>query len=131
MMSVVEENDYNTEMICKLLQRQAAPRIDIEKFGGNLINYQCFMSIFKEVVEDRIEDPTGRLIRLIKYTDGEARHLIKPYVQQLTHLEYQNAKISLKKRHGDPHRIYASYRKKETPIQYEDAKSCQIFFLLS
>ena len=30
------------------------------------------MSIFKEVVEDRIEDPTGRLIRLIKYTDGEA-----------------------------------------------------------
>ena len=34
------------------------------------------MSIFKEVAEDRIEDPTGRLIRLIKFTDGEAREWV-------------------------------------------------------
>ena len=50
------------------------------------------MSIFKEAVEDRIEDPTGRLVRLIKYTDGEARELIKPCIQQPIHLGYQNAK---------------------------------------
>ena len=57
------------------------------------------MSIFKEVAEDRIEDPTGRLIRLIKFTDGEARELIKPCVQQATHLGYQNAKMLLEKRY--------------------------------
>ena len=39
------------------------------------------MSIFKEIVEDRVEDPIGRLIRLIKYTESEARELIKPCVQ--------------------------------------------------
>ena len=83
-----EENDYNTEMICKLLQQQTALHVDIEKFDGNPINYQYFTSIFKEVVENRIEDPTGRLIRLIKYIDGEARELIKPCVQQPTHLGY-------------------------------------------
>ena len=66
------------------------------------------MSIFKEVVEDRIEDLTGRLIRLIKYTDGEARELIKLCVQQPAHLGYQNAKMLLEKRYGHPHRIYAS-----------------------
>ena len=81
-----EENDYNTEIICKILQRQAAPHVDLKKIYGNLINYQYFINIFKEEVEDRIEDPTGRLIRLVKYTDGEARELIKPCVQQPRHL---------------------------------------------
>ena len=64
-----EENDYNTEMIYKILQ-QPAPHVDTEKFDGNPINYQYFMRIFKEVVKERIEDARGRLIRLIKYTDS-------------------------------------------------------------
>ena len=63
--------------------------MDIEICDGNPINYQYFMSIFKEAVKDRIEDPRGRLIRLIKYMDGEARELIKPCVQQSTHLGYK------------------------------------------
>ena len=66
-----EENDYNTEMICKLLQQQAAPHVGIEKFDIDIEKF----NILKEVVEDRIEDPTGRLTRLIKHTDGEAREL--------------------------------------------------------
>ena len=73
------------------------------------------------MVEDRIEDPTGRLIRLIKYTYSEARELIKPCVQQPTYLGHQNAKILLEKQYGDPHRIHASYRKKIKnwpPIKY-------------
>ena len=51
------------------------------------------MCTFKEVVKDRIKDTKGRLIKLIKYMDGEARELIKPCVQQQTHHGYQNAKI--------------------------------------
>ena len=89
------------------------------------------MSIFKEVVEDKIEDPTGRLIRLIKYTDGEAGELIKPCVQQPTRLGYRNAKMLLEKQYGDSHRIYASYRKeiKNWPsIKNGDAKSYRKFF---
>ena len=76
-----EEYDYNTEMICKALQRQAAPHVDIGKRDGNPVNYQYFMSIFKEVAEDRIKNKTGRLIRLTKYAEGEERELIKPCVQ--------------------------------------------------
>ena len=47
-----EKNDYNTKMVCKVLQQQAASHVDIKKFDGNLINSQYFMSIFKEVVEE-------------------------------------------------------------------------------
>ena len=90
-----DENDQNTEMICKPLQQQVAPHVDSEKFDGNPINYQYFMSIFKEVVEDRIEDLTGRLVGLIKYTYGEARQLIKPCVQQPMRLGCQKSGMEI------------------------------------
>ena len=63
---IVKKKDYNTEIIYKLLQKQAAPHMDIEKFDGNPINYQHFMSIVRKAVEDRIENPRERIIRLVK-----------------------------------------------------------------
>ena len=57
--------------------------------------------------------------------------LIKPCVQQPTHLEYQYAKMLLEKWYGDPHGIYTSYRKdikNWPPIKHGDAKSYQEFF---
>ena len=52
--------------------------------------------------------------------------LTKPCVQQATHFGFQNTKMLLEKRYGDPHKIYASYRKEiknSSPIKYGDAKS--------
>ena len=91
-----EENDYNTER-CKFLQQQAAPHGYIEKFDGNPIIYQYFMSIFNEVVDDRIEDTRRRPIRLMKYMEGEPKELMKSSVQQPTHIGYRNAKMLLEK----------------------------------
>ena len=65
-----------------------------------------FMSIFKEAVEDRIEDSRGRLVRLIKCTYFESKGTHKAAVQKPTHLGYQ-----MEMWYGDPHRIYASYKK--------------------
>ena len=67
-------------------------------------------------------------MRLIKYTDGKVRDLIKPCFKQPTQLGYQNTKMVLEKRYGDPYRLYASYRKETVnwlPIKYGDAKSYQ------
>ena len=69
------------------------------------------MAIFKEVVENRIDDPRGRLIRLIKYTKGEAKELVMNYIHQPFIEGYQIAKMLLEKRHGDPHRLLGSYSK--------------------
>ena len=41
------------------------------------------MEIFKEVVEKRIEDPRGRLTRLIRHTTGESKDLNKHCIKQL------------------------------------------------
>ena len=55
-------------MVCKLLNQQAAPEIDIDVFDGNPVEFHYFMAVFNEVVEKRIDDEKGKLTRLIKYT---------------------------------------------------------------
>ena len=57
-----------SNMFCKLIQQQDAPEVDIHTFSGNPLENHYFMEVFKEVVEKRIDDPRGRLTRLIKYT---------------------------------------------------------------
>ena len=93
------------------MKQQSAPEVDIDCFDGNPLNYRYFMTIFKEVVENRIDDPCGRLIRLIKYTKGEAKELVMNCIHQPPREGYQIAKMLLEKRYGDPHRLLGSYRK--------------------
>ena len=69
------------------------------------------MAIFKEVVENRIDDPRGRLIRLIKYTKGEAKELVMNCIHQPPREGSQIDKILLEKRYRDPHQLLESYRK--------------------
>ena len=67
--------------------------------------------MFRESVEKKIEDPQGRLTRLIKYTSGEARELIKHFINDAPEFGYGNAMALLRKQYGDPHKLLASYRK--------------------
>ena len=76
-------SDHNSQsgafskMLCQLFKQQRAPKIDIDVFLGNPLEYYYFMEIFKEVVEKRIKNPREDSQRLIKYTTGEAKDLIK------------------------------------------------------
>ena len=65
----------------------------------------------KEVVEKDIEDPRERLKRLIKYTTGEVKDLIKHCIQQSLSEGYKNALELLRIRYGDPLKVLATYRK--------------------
>ena len=68
--------------------------------------------MFCETVEKKIDDPQGRLTRLIKYTSGEARELlIKNSIHDRPHVGYINAMNLLEKQYGDFHRLLASYRR--------------------
>ena len=83
----------------------------MECFDGNVLEYHYFMTLFREVVESKTEDPRGRLTRLIKYTVGDPRDLIKHCIQLPSNEEFTQAKYLLEKMYGKPHRILASYRK--------------------
>ena len=84
-----------TDVLCKLLKVQSAPDKDMECFGDNVLEYHCFMGLFREVAESNIEDPRGRLERLITYRVGEARDLIKHYIQLPSNKGFTQAKYLL------------------------------------
>ena len=98
-------------MLCKLIKEQSAPDAGIGEFDGNPLNFNYFRSMFRETVEKKIDDPQGRLTRLIKYTCGEARELVKNFIHDRPDVGYTNAMNLLEKQYGDPHRLLASYRR--------------------
>ena len=50
------EIDTN-EILCRLMKQQSVPEVDIDSFDGNPLNYRYIMAIFKEVVENKNDDP--------------------------------------------------------------------------
>ena len=51
-------------------------------FTWNPLEYHYFMSSFKEAVECKIDDPHGRLMRLLQVTDGEEKETIQHCIRQ-------------------------------------------------
>ena len=98
-------------MMCDLLCHQSAPEVEIETFRGDPLEYHYFISVFREVVELKIDDPHGRLVRLLKYTEGETRDTIKHCIQQTPGAGHQNTKLLLERHYGEPNRSLAAYRK--------------------
>ena len=70
-------NQTAADVLCQLLKHQTAQEVDIEVFDGNLLNFKYFISLFKEAVERKLDDPRVRLTCIIKYTSDEAIELIK------------------------------------------------------
>ena len=97
-------------MMCKLLSQQSTPHVDIDMFDSNPLEFNFFMSVFEEMVESKVINPRGRLMRLINCTKWEAKELVKHCIQQPTEVCYDNARNLLIKRYGDPHKILSAYR---------------------
>ena len=83
------------------------------------------------MVELKIDDPQGRLVRFLKYTERQARDTIKHCIQQTPEAGYQNAKLLLERHYGDPHRILAAYRKEIRgwpSLKNGDSAGCRRFY---
>ena len=111
---LVHENDNAAEMLSKLIREQSTPQVDMEPFEGNPLDFKNFMSMFQESVEEKIDDPTGRLTRLIKYTRTESRELVKHFINDCC---YKNAVAFLQKKYGNPHTMLSSNRKEIELVQ--------------
>ena len=99
------------DMLSKMMKQQSAQEIDFDVFDRNPLNLYYFIAVFREAAEKKIEDPRGRLIRLIKYTTGEGKDLIKNCIQLPANDSYEAAKNKLYYLYVDPHRVIAAYQK--------------------
>ena len=125
------ENGYTADLLCTLVREQAAPQVTIELFDGNPLNFSYFLSMFPESVQKNIEDPMGRLIRLIKCTTGEAQELGKHFINDKPKQGYRNAMELLRRRYGNLHRLLAAYRmemKHMSPIKPGDISAFRKLF---
>ena len=95
----------------KMMKAQAAPKVDIDIFSGDALEYVYFIANFKDMVESVVDDQRGRLNRLIKYTSGEAKDLIRHCVHDPVSC-YDNALSLLEREYGDPLRIACAYMEK-------------------
>ena len=118
-------------MLSKLVREQSAPQVDMEPFEGNPVDFTYFMSMFQESVEKKIDDPRGRLTRLIKYTRGEPRELVKHFINDRADCGYKNATALLQKQYGNRHTLLSSYRKEiklMQPLKPGDAAAFRRLF---
>ena len=94
-------------------------------FDGNVLEYHYFMALFREVINSKIEDPRSKLTRLIKYTVGDARGLIKYCTQLPSNEGFTQSKFLQEKIYGNPHRVLA-FKKREvkdwTQIKFGESR---------
>ena len=100
------------ELMVETLKLQSAPKVEIDTFAGDPLEYNYFIETFKDVVENLITDPRQRLVRLLKYTKGEAKELIKHCVYDETESCYEIALNLLKEEYGNPFHIACAHLEK-------------------
>ena len=107
----VTKKEHIYGLLKGMTEQQAAPDIEMEYFDRNPLEYHHFIDLFREAVEKCVQDPNERLLRLLKYTRGEAHDLIKHCLQEPSYTGYSQGQGLPKKIFGDPHIVLASYRK--------------------
>ena len=120
------------QSVIELLKLTAAPDVDLDVFDGNALEFKYFMMNFREMVEKKVPDPAGRLMRLLKYTQGEPKELIKGCVYKPASEGYRSAIELLTGRYGDAYRILASYRselKQWKAIRLGDGAALRSFYV--
>ena len=92
-----------------IVRLQLAPVADLDVFDGNPLNFHYFRANFRDVVEDNVADQRGRLTRLLKYTSGDAKELIKGCIHEHSSHCFDKAIALLEKEFGDEQLITTSY----------------------
>ncbi|XP_014668800.1 PREDICTED: uncharacterized protein LOC106810050 [Priapulus caudatus] len=91
-----------------LLNLIIIPKVEIEVFTGDPLQYQTFMAIFDEAVHNKCSDGQARLTRLLQYTGGPAKDAIRNCALIGGATGYQQARDILARQFGNPHLISQS-----------------------
>ena len=105
------ENNGLSQAVIDMLALSSAPSIELDKFSGNILEFEYFKANFKELVESKVKDQRGRLARLLQYTSGDAKELIKGCVHESMDTCYDYAMSLLHKEYGDAHATTCAYLK--------------------
>ena len=100
------------ELMIQTLRMQSAPKVEIDIFSGDPLEYDYFMESFKDTVENLVDDSRQRFMRLLNYTDGEAKDLIKHCIHEDNDICYDQALKLLEKEYGSSFKVSCAYMDK-------------------
>ena len=61
-----EEGDTSMMSHVDLAKLMSVPKVEIDKFDGNPLEYQTFIAVFEEVVDSNVDDGQVKLTRLLQ-----------------------------------------------------------------
>jgi hypothetical protein len=112
------------------------PTFEIQKFGGDVMQYKRFMNQFKTRVVTYTESDEERMAYLLHFTYGDAYRIIRGYSNLDAGMGYVAALAELNRRFGDPEVIAQAYVRKaidwpviKPVIKPDDAKGLDEFAL--
>ena len=81
------------------------PKVDLDKFDGDTLDFQNFMSLFDESIGNKLSDDPMKLTRLLYYVSGPAKAAIKGCALVGGTEGYKQARDILKSCFGNVHLI--------------------------
>ena len=98
--------DTLTQML-KLTERNTLPRVEIEKFGGEVASYRSFIRAFEHLICTKVENDDEKLYYLEQYTTGQPREIVRGCLHMPTERGYKEARRLFETRYGNQHKIAA------------------------
>ena len=119
------------KQLSEIVKLQAAPDVEIDSFSGDPLEFTYFIKNFKDIIESTINSQSGRLNRLIKYTEGEAKELIKHCVHENKDTCYNKALELLEKEYGNKFKLSCAFMEQLRTwpsIKQNDASAFKAFY---
>ena len=88
-----------------LLNLMHLPKVELDKFDGNPVEYLTFIAVFDEVVDSTVMDGQVKLTRLLQYTCGSAKTAIRNCAVIGGESGYCQARDILHNRYGNSHLV--------------------------
>ena len=96
-----------TVQIGDIFKELQAPCVKFDVFKGDPTVFPYFITTFTQAVEEKITEERGRLVRLIKYTEGDANQLVKRCIYLPQSDFHKITMLLLKEKYGNPFKIAA------------------------
>ena len=88
-----------------LLHYLHLPKVELDKFDGNPLEYLTFIAVFDEVVDNTVMDGQVKLTRLLQYTCGSAKAAIRNCALIGGEFGYNQARAIMHNRYGNAHLV--------------------------
>ena len=99
--------DTLTQML-KLTERNTLPRVEIEKFGGEVASYRSFIRAFEHLICTKVKNDDEKLYYLEQYiSTGQPREIVRGCLHMPTESGYKEARRLFEARYGNQYKIAA------------------------